>query len=226
MAMGLGHRKFRVEKMEKSFDQVEYWIKRHQRFVGDPRSVGNAGKSLEENLKGEQKVRALVTHAAELLKPAATVLDLGCGYGRVADCFYEQGYTYHGVDVSIEATLKAKRDHPRATFATCDLLTWDSPMRFDVVAALYLFVNFVDDAAWLEMLEKSVSWLAKDGVLLIADDFPTERTQSVAHAVARSLSEYESALGKLGFGFDQNFEARLKMDSGISTKQFKLARRI
>ena len=32
------------------FDQETYWIKRHKRLSGDPRSVGNLGKSLEQNL--------------------------------------------------------------------------------------------------------------------------------------------------------------------------------
>jgi trans-aconitate methyltransferase len=191
------------------FDQAGYWQERHIRLVGDPRSVGNVGKSLDENLESEHRLRLVVSRAAELLKPGRTVLDLGCGYGRAADCFTSHDYGYVGVDVSPHATAQAQSRNPAATFITADLATWDTGQRFDVVCALYVFVHFVDDAAWASIVNRAMRWVAPSGGLLMADHLPTDREQPSQHVVARPLSEYAAPASEHGLYLDEGFKALL-----------------
>lgn len=210
------------------FDQADYWKRRHEQLAGDPRSVGNLSRSLDENIASEAQVRAVLRDAAMLLRPARTVLDVGCGYGRIADCFTANGYDYLGVDVSPVAIEQARERNPDATFLVADLANWNTTRMFDVVGALYVFVHFVDDDAWVSIVERALSWVAPQGGLLIADQFPAERQQHGEHVVARPFDEYEQLFQRHGFAFDDDFTANLA-DANSSamrvTNQFRLVRR-
>lgn len=211
--------------MKAYFNQAEYWMKRHRELAGDPRSVGNVGKSLEENYKGEERIKTTVDCAAQLLSPASTVLDLGCGYGRITDSFLKNGYKYHGVDISPEAIAKARRDYQSATFSVSDLLDWENERTFDVVCALYVFVHFVDDNMWRTMLQRALSWVGPSGSLLIADNFSDVRNQVAQHAVTRPSAEYNEVISCMGFRFDEKFPLKLKQRAGINNCRFKLITR-
>jgi len=210
------------------FDQSKYWVERHQRLPSDPRSVGNMGRSLEENQRSELLVREVVDRAARLLAAARTALDLGCGYGRVSRCFTDQGYRYLGVDVSPDAIQHAKEHNPAAEFQVGDLSKWTTDRRFDVVCVLYVFIHFVDDAEWLSLLERALSWVAPAGALLMADEFPKEREATRLHVVSRPLKAYDVILEVHGFQFDHAFREQL-IGSGNEilpqARPFRLARR-
>lgn len=211
------------------FNQSQYWRERHRKLEGDPRSVGNLGRSLEDNVKSEASVIATVERAARLLAPARSVLDLGCGYGRVSQCFTRQGYRYLGIDVSPEAIRQARERNPDAEFAVGDLATWTTERRFDVVLVLYVFVHFVDDTAWRSLLERSLSWLNAGGSLLIADQFPAARENKIQHVVGRPLSDYVAMLGSQGFAFDESFRSKLIGAKGQllpQARSFQLARSV
>jgi SAM-dependent methyltransferase len=214
--------------VSKDFDQVAYWRSRHERLRGDPRSVGNLGLSAEENLAGERRLRLIVERAAELLKPAASVLDIGCGYGRVSSCFTEKGYDYLGVDLSHDAIQEAYARNPKARFVTADLGNWDTDERFDVVCALYLFVHFVDDAAWESIVRRSLSWVRPGGAILIADQFPPERIVAGDHVLVRPFDEYGDLLKRSGFTVDHRFTDLLAdsdPDLVPQMRHFRIARR-
>ncbi len=104
-----------LARLKDEFYQDAYWIERHESYHGDPRSVGNLGRSVEENLKGESRFNSAVTCAAADLKPYRTVLDIGCGYGRVASCFCDAGYDYTGVDVAPVA-IEAAQTRTKGSF--------------------------------------------------------------------------------------------------------------
>lgn len=214
--------------MPKQFNQSDYWKERHRKLAGDPRSVGNLGRSLEENRASEERLKAVVDRAAALLSPAGSILDVGCGYGRVADCFTARGYSYLGVDVSEDAVQGAKRQHPDAEFMAADLADWDTERRFGVVMGLYVFVHFVDDSGWLSLLRRAMSWVEPGGALLIADQFPAERQIPGPHVVARPLAAYVPVLSSGGFELDPQFRQRLigrGEDELPNARAFHLARR-
>lgn len=208
------------------FHQADYWRGRHDSHEGDPRSVGNLSFTVEENEQAECQLRAVVERAATLLKPATTVLDVGCGYGRIADCFTSQGYDYLGVDVSPTAVRQAQERTPDANFVVADLATWDTEGTYDVVTVLYVFVHFVDDGAWEAILERSMKWVRPGGSLLVADHFPPDREQPAAHVVHRPLSDYLSRAKARGLLPDERFKDDLSHDGLVGTASFHLWRKL
>lgn len=98
------------------FDQNKYWIDRHRRLKGDPRSVGNLSNSVERNKSAERRIQHWVGCAARELKPYRSVLDVGCGYGRTASAFCNEGYDYTGIDVSSVAIDAARKNEPRGSY--------------------------------------------------------------------------------------------------------------
>src|SRR3989442_8316484 len=123
------------------FDQTAYWVRRHRTLPpGDPRSVGNMGHSLEENIRAENMLKASVQRVSSALRRAdyQSVLDLGCGYGRLAHSFIQGGLSYTGIDVSQIAIDHAASANPEGRFFVRDLLTWTTSETFDIVFAIYV----------------------------------------------------------------------------------------
>lgn len=213
---------------EKPFEQGEYWIERHRKLKGDPRSVGNCGRSVEENTEGENAFKRYVGVAAELLRPSCrSVLDLGCGYGRVASEFIERGFHYTGIDVSPDAIEQGRRDNPEGNFLVMDLNDWEVTGKFDAVCVFYVFVHFVDDSKWSTFFDRALSSVASNGYLVFADQFPAERNTAGAHVVARPLSSYTPRLLEQGFQYDSEMKAAfVEVTKTKAAEQFQFARRI
>ncbi|WMT92613.1 class I SAM-dependent methyltransferase [Pelagibacterium sp. H642] len=209
------------------FDQAKYWIERHKRLEGDPRSVGNIGKPLEENRRGEEAFKAQVSLLAKLLRPSfRTVLDLGCGYGRIAHEFLSQGYQYNGIDVSPDAVKQARQNNPTGTFQVMDLNAWQPDGQFDLVCTFYVLVHFVDDAKWSKFLERALSSVGPKGYFIFADEFPSERSAAGSHVVARPLSDYTAPLAQHGFEYDVTLKTAFVTESqSRGSERFYFARR-
>jgi 2-polyprenyl-3-methyl-5-hydroxy-6-metoxy-1,4-benzoquinol methylase len=191
------------------FDQSQYWIERHEKLRGDPRSVGNLATTLEQNQQGEEEFKKAIAVAARLLVPGRkSVVDMGCGYGRVAGSFIDAGFTYTGLDVSAEALAQAREREPRGTYKETDLLTWSSKRRFDVVGVFYVLVHFVKDDDWSRFLRQCMAAVKDGGYLFLADHYPAER-QSAAHYVARPFSDYLPELEQGGFAIDDEMAKRV-----------------
>ncbi|MFI7020636.1 class I SAM-dependent methyltransferase [Streptomyces sp. NPDC050164] len=61
-----------------------------------------------------------------LLKPAARILDAGCGTGRIAIRLAELGHYCTGVDVDPSMLAVARRDAPTQEWLLCDLTLLDA----------------------------------------------------------------------------------------------------
>jgi SAM-dependent methyltransferase len=189
---------------QNKFNQSEYWIQRHIEFKDDPRSVGNLASTLQENFNGEKALQDYIGVAARLLKKkCSSVLDLGCGYGRVSRCFTGQGFAYTGYDVSNTAIEEARARNDQATFQLVDLLHWHPSEKFDLVCLLYVLVHFVRDEDWSKFLNAALSSVKGGGYLMLADDFPTAERRSARHYVARPFDEYIPLLEASGFVIDE-----------------------
>ena len=198
-----------LARLTYEFDQVAYWTERHENYRGDPRSVGNLGNSVEENLKGEDRIISAVKWAAEDLKPLKTVLDIGCGYGRVASCFCEAGYDYTGVDVAPVAIEAARKREPRGHFILGSALKVGLEKKFDLICVLYVFVHFVDETDWLLLIGRLSGQLNPGGSLLLADHFPEIENRPNKHVYQRPLSRYETFFEASGLHRDSLFNERL-----------------
>lgn len=213
----------------KTFDQNAYWIARHARLEGDPRSVGNLGRSIEENQAAERRLQRWVGISAGVLRPYASVLDVGCGYGRVARVFCDAGYAYTGVDVSPKAIEAARRAEPRGTYIVGSALDARFSSRFDLITVLYVFVHFVDDAHWRGLIANLAAHLAPGGGLLFADNFPDAPDRPADHVALRPLAMYDAALAEHGIRFDPAFRGALAGALGVEEAKLPpafLARKI
>ena len=197
-----------------SFNQNDYWIDRHQKFRGDPRSVGNLGRSKEENLLGDRRLINGISWVVQEHVKVGRVLDIGCGYGRVASAFIDGGLEYTGIDVAPAAIDLARVREPRGNFligSALEILPTlaEQPAGFDLICGLYVLVHFVEDEDWLNLQKLLVGCLADDGALLIADEFTEHSDRPIAHVHKRPLRAYVESLENLHLNRDTNFKTRL-----------------
>ena len=191
-----------------AFDQAKYWILWHKQLQDDPRSVGNLAATLEANIKGESELRQVADAVAAML-PTGSVLDIGCGYGRVAGQFIANGHRYTGIDISPDAIARAATDHPTGNFICADLLQWQPRQKYDIILVFYVYIHVVDDDAWRTIVERTLAWIAPDGVLVMADAIVDAEQRHGLHVVARPLAEYAKIFGDRGFRFDDAAHAEL-----------------
>jgi SAM-dependent methyltransferase len=214
--------------MTAAFDQARYWIRRHEEYRDDPRSVGNLGRSLEENRRAEALLHAQVAAAAAILKPFSSVLDVGCGYGRVAGAFCDAGYDYTGIDVSDVAIEAARRREPRGSYRVGSALEVPLDRRYDLVCLLFVLVHFVDDGEWRRLLTRLAGALTDGGAILFADAFPKRTERPAPHVVHRPLRAYRERFRRLGMALDPGFRPRLATTLGLPRRNslpFHLARK-
>lgn len=162
---------------------------------------------------------------AGLAPPPATVLDLGCGTGRVADVLAARGYVVTGVDNSPAMLAHVRLAEP----IHADIATLDLGRRFDVVLLASHFVNDAERErrrAWLRACERHV---AAGGAVLVQSyppdaewtPGPTRRIGDVAVTLVaadvdgrrvRACVEYEVD----GRSWRQDFEAELLDDAALA----------
>lgn len=116
-------------------------------------------------------VNAALKSTVQHLEPG-TALDMGCGEGADVIWLAQQGWQATGVDISTvaieRATAAAKErglDEHQTRFVTGDVTSWQSPERFELVAASFLHSHgtFDRDAA----LANAKRHVAPNGVLLV-----------------------------------------------------------
>ena len=90
--------------------------------------------------------RAMLDVFAEELD-GDTVVDIGCGPGRITVCLSSRGWTVQGVDLSPAMVAVARRAHPRLSFAVGSLTD----------LAGRRFVKFVDWACGAASAVRNVS---------------------------------------------------------------------
>ena len=191
------------------FDQESYWIRRHDQYRGDPRSVGTFAATREQNELGEKQLKEIVGVLAGLLPKRGNVLDLGCGYGRVASSFLEQGLSYEGIDISPVAVRRARQENPGGTFTLGNIDEWVPQQQYDVVALLFVLVHFVDDQRWQRLLEAAVSAVAPRGYLIVADEMGGDTERAAMHFKSRRLARFDPIIEAGGLRWDWDLRERL-----------------
>lgn len=114
------------------------------------------------------------------LPPGAAVLDVGCGFGRIAGPLHHRGYGVTGIDIAPAQLQLAKEQHPGPVYVEADMRRPHGV--FDAVLNLYsTFGYFADPREDRAALDAWARSLRPGGVLLM--DL-THRDQ-VAHAYGR-----------------------------------------
>lgn len=102
---------------------------------------------------------------------AATILDAGCGPGRVGGALARVGHIVVGVDLVPVLIAAAEEDHPGPTWLVGDLagldLSAQVPAGFDVIVSAGNVMAFLDPATRLDVLERLRDHLGPDGRLVV-----------------------------------------------------------
>jgi 2-polyprenyl-3-methyl-5-hydroxy-6-metoxy-1,4-benzoquinol methylase len=101
-------------------------------------------------------------------KKEPTILDVGCGQGRLLQLLADFGFTsYLGVDWSGQAIEYAESlSIPHTRFEIANMDHWDTTERFDaVVLNESLYYSATDPRV---MFERAIGWLAEDGIIVVS----------------------------------------------------------
>jgi ubiquinone/menaquinone biosynthesis C-methylase UbiE len=130
-----------------------------------------------------------------------TVLDFGCGPGRLATVIAEMGENYIGVDLSRPAIREARELYPRAKHPrmTFTYLEGDAlPLRSEsvcLVAAVTVFQHIVADADWELWTAEIRRVLRPDGEVIVIDALHTIEP-TADHVRTRPPEAFAGALGR------------------------------
>lgn len=134
-----------------TYDPATYWGKRGMTYAAEAR---RAGTWAAEDVPLIDLLKRLTF---------SSVLDLGCGYGRVAQAiarlFPKVAYT--GVDVSPHLTEVTRDRVPTAEIIVADIATWESDRRWDLVLAANV-LGHIRPADLARVWAKIEAWARRD----------------------------------------------------------------
>lgn len=147
-------------------------------------------RRLEERLAGEDphgEVRFVERYAP------GSVLDAGCGTGRVAIELARRGHEVVGADVSESMLATARRLGPTVRWVCCDLAELDLDRRFDVVVMAGNVPLFTPPGTTAGVVAGCARHLAPDGVLVtgfqLTKDYELATYDAEAAAVGLVVAE-------------------------------------
>jgi SAM-dependent methyltransferase len=146
-------------------------------------SVGD--QALEEGQEIARVIRVAMRRHGKFLSKSESVLDFGCGWGRVIR-YFDRVPNLWGIDVSENAIKACRETIPSARFALVDPLGPSSfdDQTFDLIYAFSVFSHLSEEAhlCWLEEFER----ILKPGGLLI---LTTLKRSFIKHCVELTLED-------------------------------------
>lgn len=127
-----------------------------------------------------------------------SVLDAGCGTGRVAIELAAHGIDVVGVDVDASMLETAMRRGPEVEWVRADLTTFDLGRRFDVVVMAGNVPLFTPPGTQEALVGHVAGHVADDGVLIAG--FQLDRPDR-----AYSVAAYDTALAAAGHEVAERF---------------------
>lgn len=163
--------------------------------------LGAEGLSARTRAEWDQKIVAQLT---EMIPRAAGVLDLGCGYGRIAIPLALAGYEVHGIDLSpdmIQAAYAAAEEHgiqlPLAIGSMVDLPY--ASKSFDVVICLWsTFHELLGEPEQVQALREISRVLRPAGFALIEGPVYESPSADEIESGARRGPQYRVAWQMVG----------------------------
>ncbi len=112
------------------------------------------------------------------IKPAGTVLDVGCGVGAAMNVLAQKGFIVSGIDISPKMLRFAKARNPGAKVIVGDFLETEFNNKFDAILT-FAFVHLFPKAEVKQIFEKIRSILNPNGVALISSTESLESKEGV-----------------------------------------------
>ena len=119
-----------------------------------------------ENVHGEADLVEWLAGARAPGGPAPSVLDAGCGTGRVAIELARRGFDVVGADLDGDMLSQARAKAPDLAWVEGDLATVDLGRRFDVIVAAGNVIVFVAPGTEAMVLGNLARHLAPGGTLV------------------------------------------------------------
>jgi len=143
-----------------------------------------------------QDVHGEARFCAGLLPPPATVLDAGCGTGRVAIKLAELGYRCTGIDLDASMLAEARRDAPELDWQLGDLASFAPGPQFDLVVAAGNVIPLLAPGTLADAVANLAAALGPDGLLVAG--FGLVAGQLPRGCPVTSLAEYDAATEAVG----------------------------
>lgn len=123
-----------------------------------------------------------------------SVLDAGCGTGRVARELARRGVDVVGVDIDADMLLTARRRSPEVNWHCADLASVELGRTFDVILLAGNVMIFLAPGSESQVIANLVRHLAPGGLVIAgfqlqAGRLSAERYDEIATAAGLSLSE-------------------------------------
>ena len=99
--------------------------------------------------------------------PGSSIVDAGCGTGRLSIALERLGFVVTGIDVSPELVERARRSSDHVEFVVADLHDWRPPEPADGVLCRGVLNDLVDDADRGEALRGLHRMLRPGGALVL-----------------------------------------------------------
>jgi len=190
---------------------------------------------LEDELARSPLDRALLGHFAELvdLEGGGTVVDVGCGPGRITGHLKTLGLDVSGVDLSPGMVAEAQRRHPQITFSTGSLAALDLADASVAGVVAWYSVIHTPSALLPEVFAELHRVIRPNGLLLLAfqaGGFSVRHEQAYGHAVTFEAHRHDpdrvtGQLADAGFRVTVRTE-RAAQDYEKTPQAFLLARRV
>ena len=117
------------------------------------------------------------------------VLDMGCGYGRLAAHLASLGFSVAGTDTSTAMLEQAKQNAPGCEFRNCrNELTWEDNT-FDVVLLVTLLTSVPLDLEQRKIMSE-IRRVLKPGGCIFISDLPLQWSSAYLDRYAKGLRRY------------------------------------
>ena len=141
-----------------------------------------------------QNVHGEVDFLLGLDPPPGSVLDAGCGTGRVAIELARRGVEVVGVDVAADMLATARRRAPELSWVEADLASLDLGRTFDAVVLAGNVLIFVEPGTEAAVLARGAAHLRPGGALVAGftlrpGGYDLGRLDADATATALALAE-------------------------------------
>ncbi|MCR4280173.1 MAG: class I SAM-dependent methyltransferase [Candidatus Komeilibacteria bacterium] len=107
----------------------------------------------------------------KFVKTKSSVLDVGCGPGKVSEYLRAQDYVVTGIDINKQAIVENKKRKSNITYLVADITKRLSfaDSSFDAIVVPYVFVSIIDETVQQKAVVELVRVLKEGGILWLCE---------------------------------------------------------